>query len=549
LANTTYWGWKEYLNYNHTFAKKHNLTALLGYEVNESTWGGITASVSGFTAGDSPNNQTLNNGTASTATNSEYKGRQAMESIFARAIYTFNNIYSLTATIRSDETSKFYTGHQTGYFPSFAAGWRISDEKFMANVKQYADNIKIRLGYGEVGNQNVGNYKYGTALTAISTGLGTGFVVDKVANPNLTWESAIQKDAGIDFSVFNGRIDATFDYFNKSSNNFIFQANLPAYVLGGSAEYSSQAVVGSPYINGGKISNKGFDFSISTKNIVGEKFKWNTNLVFSHYKNKVLSLASGTPYIDGIINVSYLSLPVTRTIVGGEVGEFYGYKVKGIFKTTQQLANAPSQFGQPVSNTSGGTWLGDIQYQDVNGDGKITSADQTSLGSPNPKFTYGITNTFSYKAFDLSIFLNGSYGAKIFNALKYSTESLSGLYSNQLAEAANYWTPANSNSNIPAIKIGDNANLYNSDRFLESGSFLRIQNVNLGYNFPTSVIRRLKLSKLNVYVSGQNLYVITKYSGLDPEVGAYNQNVFLNNVDMGRYPIARTITFGVNAGF
>jgi hypothetical protein len=145
--------------------------------------------------------------------------------------------------------------------------------------------------------------------------------------------------------------------------------------------------------------------------------------------------------------------------------------------------------------------------------------------------------------------LNGSYGAKIFNALKYSTESLSGLYTNQLAEAANYWTPANPNSKIPAIKVGDNANLYNSDRFLESGSFLRIQNVNLGYNFPASVVRRLKLSKLKVYVSGQNLYVITKYSGLDPEVGAYNQSVFLTNVDMGRYPIARTITFGVNAGF
>ncbi|WP_158798538.1 TonB-dependent receptor [Pedobacter sp. L105] len=549
LANSSYVGWKEYLTYNHTFAEKHALTALVGYELSKSTWGGVTSGVSGFTAGDSPNNQTLNNGTASTATNGEYKGDQELESAFARAIYTFNNKYSLTATIRADRSSKFADGHQTGYFPSFAAGWKLSDEPFMADVKQYVDNIKIRAGYGEVGNQNVANYKYGTALTAVSTGLGTGFVVDKVANANLTWESAKQTDIGADFSVVNGRVSATFDYFNKTSKNFIFQANLPAYLLGGSAEYSTQGVVGSPFINGGQISNKGFDFSINSKNIDGKNFKWSTSVVFSHYKNMVNSLAAGTPYIDGTITVSYLSLPVTRTVVGGPVGEFYGYKVKDIFKTTDQLKNAPTQFDQPVANASGGTWLGDVQYVDVNGDGKITSADQTALGSPNPTFTYGITNNFSYKSFDLSIFLNGSYGAKIFNALKYSTEGLSGLYTNQLAEAANYWTPSNPNSNIPAPKIGDNPNLYNSNRFLESGSFLRIQNVQLGYTLPADWVKRIKLNRLKVYVSGQNLYVFTKYSGLDPEVGAFNQNVFLTNVDMGRYPIARTITFGINAEF
>lgn len=549
MANSQYWGWKEYLTYTHTFAQKHALTALLGYEVNQSTYGGVTAAVSGFTAGNSTANQTLNNGTASTATNSEYKGSQELESLYARGIYTYNNRYSLTATIRADKTSKFAEGHQTGYFPSFALGWRVSEEPFMADVKKYADNIKLRAGFGEVGNQNVANYRYGTALTAVSTGLGTGFVVDKVANANLTWESAQQTDIGLDFTLLNGRVDATVDYFNKTSKNFIFQANLPAYVLGGSAEYSSQAVVGSPYINGGQISNKGFDFSITSRNIIGKNFKWNTNVVFSHYKNLVVSLASGTPYIDGTITTGFLSLPVTRTVVGGSVGEFYGYKVKGIFKTTEQLASAPVQFGRAVSNSTGGTWLGDIQYVDVNGDGIIDSKDQTSLGTPNPTFTYGITNNFSYKSFDLSIFLNGSYGGKILNALKYSTENLGGLYQNQTVESANYWTLANPNSNIPAPKIGDNPNLYNSDRFQESASFLRLQNVQLGYNFSGALVKRIKLNRLKVYVSGQNLYVFTKYSGLDPEVGSFNQNVFLTNVDMGRYPIARTITFGVNAEF
>lgn len=549
MANSQYWGWKEYLTYAHQFGTKHSVTAMLGHEVTKSTWGGVTASIKGFVAGDDDNNQTLGNGTASTATVGEYKGQQTMESFFARGIYTYDNKYSLTATVRSDRSSKFADGHQTGYFPSFAASWRISEEPFMTKVKEIADNIKIRVGYGEVGNQNVANYKYGAALATVSTGLGTGFLVDKVENVKLTWEAAQQTDAGIDFSLLRGRVDVIFDYFYKTSKNFIFQQALPGYVLGGTAEYSSGAVVGAPYINGGKISNRGFDFTITTHNINKKNFTWNTTVTFSHFKNRVESLAAGTPYIDKSITVSYLSLPATRTIEGGEVGAFYGYRTKGIFKTAEQLKNAPLQFGRSVANTSGGTWLGDVQYEDVNGDGVINSSDQTILGSPNPTFTYGITNTFSYKGFDLSIFLNGSYGGKILNALKYSTAGLSSLYQNQMAYTANFWSAENPNSDIPAPRIGDNPNLYNSDRFLESASYLKIQNVTLGYTLPSEWVKRARFAKAKFYVSGQNLYTFTNYSGLDPEVGQSNQSVFLRNVDLGRYPAARTITFGVNAEF
>jgi hypothetical protein len=190
-----------------------------------------------------------------------------------------------------------------------------------------------------------------------------------------------------------------------------------------------------------------------------------------------------------------------------------------------------------------------LQITAANMDGKIDEADQTSLGSPNPKFTYGITNNFSYKNFDLSVFLNGSYGAKIFNVLNYRIASIGGLYVNQLAKVSGYWTPTNSDSNIPAPKSGDNPNLKNSDRFIESGSFLRIQNVNIGYNIPTKYLSKIKLGGLKVYVSGQNLYTFTPYTGLDPEIGAISQNVFLSNIDIGRYPGPRVITFGVNAKF
>ncbi|RWY55819.1 SusC/RagA family TonB-linked outer membrane protein [Mucilaginibacter gilvus] len=544
-ANSNYWGWKEYLNYNHTFGTKHAVTGLLGYEVNESNWGGIDAGVQSFLSNDL---KTLNLGDAKTATNGEYKDGQSLESQFARAIYTYNNRYSITATIRRDKSSKFAEGHQVGYFPSFAVSWRLSEEPFLASVKSVADNIKLRVGYGQVGNQSVPNYLYGSALNSLTTGLGTGFTIDKVANPNLTWETAIQTDIGVDFSLF-GRIDASFDYFDKTSKNFLFQAALPAFLLGQSAEYSGTGVINPPFINGGKLYNRGFEFTINSRNIAEKNFKWNTTVIFSKYKNRVVSLAEGVPFINRSVGVSFLSLPVTRTTVGGPVGEFYGYKVKGIFKTAEQLRTAPTQFGRPVANNSGGTYLGDIQYEDLNNDGKIDEADQTSLGSGNPKFTYGITNSFTYKSVDLSFFLNGSYGAKIFNVLNYSIAGLSGLYQNQLASVSNFWTPTNSDSNIPTPRGGDNPNLKNSDRFIESGSFLRIQNVSIGYSLPSAWIKKVKLNRLRVYASGQNLYVFTPYKGLDPEIGSLNQDAFLTGVDVGRYPAPRTITFGINAEF
>jgi TonB-linked SusC/RagA family outer membrane protein len=547
-TNSTYWGWKEYLTYTHTFAKKHNLTVLAAHELINSVYHSNSAGVNGFLSNDLP---ALGLGTASTATIDEYIGNNdILESAFARAIYTFDNKYSLTATYRADRSSKFAQGHQTGYFPSFAVSWRLSDEAFMAGVKQVADNIKIRASYGETGNQNIPAYRYGSALNSVKTGLGTGFAIDKVPNPNLTWETALQFDAGVDFSLFGNRIDGTFDYFDKSAKNFLFQASLPAFLLGQTAEYSGTGVISAPFENGGKLSAKGFEFSLTSKNLVSGNFKWNTTVIFSHYTNKVISLYNGTPYISANVTTSFLNLPVTRTQPGTAVGEFYGYKAIGIFKTDAQLRNAPPQFApRPVSNSSGGTWLGDVQYEDVNHDGKIDINDQTDLGNPNPKFTYGITNTFNYKGFDMSIFLNGSYGAKIFNVLNYQIASLGSLYQNQLASVANFWTPANPTSNIPRPSAGDNPNLYNSDRFIESGSFLRLQNVTVGYNLPASIVRKIKLSRLRVYASGQNLYVFTPYKGLDPEVGSNNQNVFLTGVDLGRYPQARTITFGVNAEF
>ncbi|MFT4204943.1 MAG: TonB-dependent receptor [Chitinophagaceae bacterium] len=546
-TNNTYWGYKSYMTYVHNF-DKHNFVGMLGYEVNEATWGGITANTQGFVGGNDI--QTLNLGTSTSATNTEFKGSQALQSFYGRLIYTYNNRYSMTATLRSDRSSKFADGHQTGYFPSFAVSWHISDEDFWKSLSNAVQDAKLRIGYGQVGNQNVPNYLYGSALSAVSTGLGTGFVIDKISNDALTWETDIQTNVGLDLSFVKHRIDLSVDVYKKTSKNFLFQASLPAYLTGGTAEYSSYAVISPPYINGGNVTNKGIDLTIKTKNIDNESFQWGTSIVFSKYVNRVNSLADGTPYISGTIVNGYLAQAVTRTSVGRAVGEFYGYKIKDLFRTASQLASAPLQFGRSVENTSAGTWLGDIQYTDINNDGVIDENDQTYLGNPNPGFTYGISNTFSYKGFEATIFLNGVYGGKVLNALKYSTSGLATLYQNQVASAADFWTATNVDSNIPAPKSGtDNPNLYMSDRFLESASFLRIQNVNLGYTLPSQLTKKFKVNRLKVYISGQNLHLFTKYSGLDPEIGAMNQNVFLANVDLGRYPVPRTITVGINAEF
>lgn len=542
-TQNTYWGWKEYLTYTHNFGSKHNFTALLGHELSEFTYNGVSAYVQGFYSNDI---KTLNLGDAATARNSEYKGSGAMESVFARSIYTYNGRYSVTATIRSDKSSNFASDRNTGYFPSLAASWRISDEPFMKGIEQVS-NVKLRLGYGQVGNQEIPGYLFGTSLVPAPTALGTGFFYNNFSNPNLTWQTSIQTDAGVDFNLFRNRVNVVFDWYDKSSKNFLFQQPLPGYIAG---DQNYLGGINPPYINAGKLSNKGYEFSINTKNIETTNVKWSTTLIFSHYSNKVVSLANNSGPLIGTVVNGFLHLPVTRTVVGRPIGEFYGYKSLGTFKTDEQLRNAPVQFGQPVANSQSGTWLGDLQYADLNNDGVINEKDQTTIGNPNPSFTYGITNTFTYKSFDLTVFLNGSYGAKILNLLNRTIGGTSSLYQNQLASVANFWTPQNSASDIPAPKGGtSNANLVISDRFIESGSYLRVQNLNLGYRFPNQWINKAKLNQLKVYVSVQNLYTFTSYKGYDPEIGSMNQNVFLTNIDNGRNPIPRTFTAGINATF
>ncbi|HTJ11963.1 MAG TPA: TonB-dependent receptor [Dinghuibacter sp.] len=554
-ASDNYWNWVEHLNFNHTYGK-HAITVQAGREVWESTYNGVNAGTKGFTAGNTI--QTLGLGTQSNNTLAESKGSNVMESYFGRIIYTYDGKYSIQGIDRRDRSSNFAQGHQTGWFPGISGSWKLGDERFMADVAKFVSNLKIRVGYGTTGNSNTGGgYKYGSAIQPVVTGLGTAFSVFNFSNPNLTWETAIQENLGVDFGLLHGRIEASFDVYKKTSKNFLFQQPLPAFLSGGTAEYSNAAIVQPPWVNAGKIDNNGFEFSITSHNIQSRDFRWNTTLIFSHYTNKVESL-NGFPALIGNVSTGFgPQIPATYTQVGGPIGEFYGYKTAGIIKTQAQLKdlaqNPQNVIGSPEVVSSDRTlsnaiYTGDILYAGRNAKGAPNT--QYALGNPNPNFTYSLSNDFTYKGFELSIFLMGSQGGKILNALNYQLEGQYGLYMNQRAESANFWSPSNPNSNIPTPRSGfGNNNLVMSDRFLENASYLRIQNVRIGYSLPAKWAGYVKMNRLRAYLSGQNLYVLTHYSGLDPEVGSLNQNPLLQNIDYGRYPAPRVITFGLNAEF
>ncbi len=563
IVSSTYWAWKEQLNYSHIWGK-HNLTLLGAYEVWASEYNYVPLSGTGFPAGNNVQSIALANAVGASV--SEGIGDQVMQSLIGRAIYTFNNKYSITASIRSDQSSNFNPGapynaqgtfKQTSYFPGVAVSWRLSDEPFMASIKSWANNIKFRFGYGTVGNSNIGQYAYGASLKGVPTAFGTGFLISNVANPNVVWQTSIQKNIGLDLTLFNA-VDLTMDYYDKTADHFLFLKPLPYFLLGGPNEYGDNpAGISPPYVNAGNIENKGFELTINSRNIQNKDFKWTTTVTFSHYTNTVTSL-SGVPALTESVGTAFISLPATKTVAGQALGEFFGYKVQGVVKTQEQLAylathpqNVTGTTPQVVSNAQGNTiWLGDLQYQDTNHDGKVDANDQVPLGNPNPDFTYGFTNDLTYKDFNLNIFFYGSQGGKILNVLEYETAGLNGLYVNQLASTANFWTPQNPNSNIPAPRGGlGNPNLVMSDRFLENASFLRLQTVRLTYNLPARWAKYVAMSNLKVYVNGQNLFVITKYPGLDPEVGSFNQNPLIMNVDMGRYPSPRIFTIGLNAQF
>lgn len=532
---------KNLLTYDFTI-DKHKFTVLAGQEANDSHWEGILAEAHGFKTNDIYG---LNLSDPDSRTATSYKGSQSLSSLFARLIYDFDNKYGLSASIRRDVSSKFdpTTKNQVGYFPAIALSWKLSSESFMENTRKYIDNIKIRVGYGETGNQQIPNNRYSALLTPQAG----SFLVGNSPNPDLTWESLQQTNYGLDFTALDARLAVNLDLYNKRSKGFLFQFPLPDYLTGGTSQYGG---IDPPYSNLGLVENKGVDVTIgyNTKNL--ENFSWSTSLVFSHYKNRLLSIENGVTLTEQVNTNGYQPVVVTNTIVGDAIGSFWGYKTDGLFTDLDQLNSAPPQFGQTVGTAPGQTYLGDVKYVDVNKDGVVDAKDKTIIGTPHPDFTFGFTNTFRYKNFDLSVFLQGSVGNDVLNLTRRAGTSNSQLYQNQLVEALDYWTPTNADSNIPRpIGSTSNYNLEISDRYVEDGTYIRLQNLSFGYSLPQDFVSRANLSRVKLTFTAQNLLTLTKYTGYDPEIGSFNQNVLLSGVDNGRYPSPKTFSLGLNVEF
>ena len=550
-SDNFYWIFKNFLNYNKVL-DKHSINVMVGLESQENKYFNLTGQRRAFLTNDIT---ALNAGDPDTATNANGQGTWSLWSYFSRFNYSFDSKYLLTATFRADASSNFGPNNKWGYFPSFSLGWVISNENFLKD-NDILSLAKIRVGYGEVGNEGIPGYTYGSSLRASITRWGTGFTLNNLANPDVRWETSKSTNIGVELGFLSNKIKLELDVYRKLSSDFLFQQPLPTYL--GTAGDGGLGL-GAPYVNLGEMENKGIDITLNTRNISNENFSWSTTAVVSAYKNELLEV--GTNNFDGLPQTFEFNNIITHSPLGEPISQFYGYEMDGLFQTEEELYNSANQ-GDIEEND--GIWLGDIKWKDqltvdTNGDGipdeadgVIDENDLTTIGNPHPDFTFSLSNNIRYKDLDLSISLTGSYGNDIYNWTRRLTEGLIQPTGNQSPKMLNrYIEGVNTNTDIPRFANGDpNANSRVSSRFVEDGSYLRIQNVTLGYTLPNNVIEKINMfDRLRIYTTVQNLHTFTNYSGLDPEVGAFSQNALLMGVDNGRYPIPRTIMLGVNIDF
>ncbi|MBL4561262.1 MAG: TonB-dependent receptor [Labilibaculum sp.] len=559
-----YWIWKNYATYKQSF-DKHTITFMAGTETSKSSWEGTQIQKDQLSSNDI--RVITADGEYIDIDNPGWKDAASNVSVFGRLNYNYDDRYLLTATIRADASSKFGSNNRWGYFPAFAVAWRVSSEEFMKTTENWLSNLKLRLGYGQVGNANISTYRYGSTMRASSTSFGTAYRMVNNANPDLKWEASEQYNAGIDLGLFNSRINLTVDAYYKTTKDLLLQPSVSP-VLGG-IEYKD---IQTPWMNIGEVENKGIDISLNTQNIQSDNFNWSSNIIFSLNRNKVKALDDlGTTIFNKLEWYSAFQT-VSMIDVGQPIGVFYGYQTDGLYKDAEDLRNSARPEGVSIHRTTG-SWVGDIKFKDINGpdgvpDGVINEYDQTVIGDPNPDFTFGFTNTFSYKNWELGVGITGSYGSDILNYVRVKTEGLVSQWDNQDASVLDRAILAyvdgdntnvvdlensyliNKNAKLPRWSGSDlNGNNRMSDRWIEDGSYLRIQNISLSYTFPKRWIDNIGMSNCKVYFNAQNVYTFTDYSGLDPEIGSYNQQAGLSNVDMGRYPSPRIFTFGANITF
>ncbi|MGI4741550.1 MAG: SusC/RagA family TonB-linked outer membrane protein [Janthinobacterium lividum] len=535
------------LTYDHTFAEKHHLTVLAGQSAQQFQYTYLSANRSGYVSNSLQN---INAGPAANPAYPVTNGGIGVEPItdrlasyFGRINYEFAGKYLLTATARYDGSSQFAPGYQFGFFPGGSLGWRLSEENFIKDIPTIS-NLKLRGGYGKVGNPlNAGRFAYlATINTGISYPFGSpatvlqGAAPTRGANELLRWENNYQANLGVDLGLFDNRVELSVDIFDRRSPNLI--SNVPPTLVSGTYEAVPTNAVSS--------RNKGIEFSLNTRNLVGSAdggLTWTTGITFSAYRNRIESLNVATPF-NG--TATRTGTAISRFDQGSAIGSFYGYVADGLFQTAEEIralnAKAPSGVYQ-----FSGTAPGDIKFRDMNGDGVVNDLDRAFIGNPNPNFTFGLNNTVSFKGFDLTAFVQGSQGGKIYNLNRVYTEG--GLYSNgnSSTRVLGRWTGAGTSTDVPRAIAGDpNQNLRVSSYFVEDGSYVRLKVLTLGYNFAKPLISRFGGQTLRVYVTAQNLVTLTKYTGFDPEIGS---QAGAYGIDRGVYPQSRVFIAGLNIGF
>ncbi|MGN1212146.1 MAG: SusC/RagA family TonB-linked outer membrane protein, partial [Candidatus Cryptobacteroides sp.] len=568
-----FWQVKNYLTYANNWGK-HNLTAMLGQECWESRWENTSIENTNLPS-DEVHNPALGTGKP---TISAGFGSAAMASFFTRETYNYDNRYYVTYTFRYDGSSNFGPDNRWAGFHSVAASWRFSNEKFLQNAKDWFSNGKLRLGWGQTGNANIGGYAWGSSISKMPSGLGMGYKPSNIANTAIRWESQEQYNVGLDLGFFQDRLNLTIDAYYKRSDDMLMSMQLPSYM---GTQGNGSSALAAPKGNYGSILNKGLEITIDAHPFVGE-FQWDSNFQISFNRNKLLSL-SGTENAS-LVGYGQWSDVVCVSEVGKSLYNFYGYEVEGVYESYDDILNSPRAEKYPedgVFNKANTVWVGDLKFKDISGpdgvpDGKIDTYDRTDLGSPLPIFTFGWTNTFRYKNFDLSLFLNGSYGNKVLNYNSIMLTHMNSPWTNQINSVANRaqlvpidsdkvyedgsaWynditnvRVANTGTKTPRASISDpNDNDRISSRYVEDGSYLRIKNLTIGYTFPKKLIEKIRVENLRLYVNIQNLYTFTKYSGYDPEVGASTQDStgLTYGVDNGRYPSPTMYSFGLNITF
>jgi len=480
---------------------------------------------------------------SSSVNNSPYKGVR-FSSYFGNVKYSFKEKYIIGAVVRRDGSSRFGAENRYGVFPAVSAAWRISSEGFMQSVP-FVTDLKIRAGYGTMGNSNnVNPYNqyslYGGDkgsssydITGSNSSATTGFYRTRIGNPAAKWETSITKNLGIDGVLFDGKLDVIIDFWHKETKDLLLQVPVTA-----TAGYNASA----PSVNVGKMVNKGIDIMLGTKGNIITGLTYEVTVNGSFLKNEITELAPGVKYLTSAdANPGFRGIFPIRNQLGYSISSFYGYSVEGLFKDAADVSAHATQDGAAP---------GRFKYRDLNGDGKIDDNDRSFLGSPVPKFTGGINFTIRYKNFDLGAYGYASLGNKIFNVSKWFTDFYPSFQGAAISERVkDSWTPTNTGATTPIFESASNfsTNTQSNSFYVENGSYFRLQNLTVGYTLPVTILEKVKLSKLRVYATTNNLFTITKYQGLDPSVGGNADTNF--GIDVGNYPITRQYTIGVNLGF